>query len=326
MTIRYECEGCGAVLKIKDELAGTDGKCPKCKAEFIIPEPEGAPEPPQEKQSAPSGKKPAPAKSGGKKGAPQEDDDFDVAAFLMEGDGPKPSPGIPAAPAQESQPRSGPKPITPPGARVTVPPPASASAAASAAMGASANARDLLTKTAEESRTRASSMPEEDARPKIDYSMALAQLRQYTPHIAGGFVVSLLLIFLSSYMFGNRIPLPELADVSGNVTLNGKPKAGLKVTLAPVESEGEATNGKKISLRSAVAVTDEDGFYRVQYMPGVRGAPLGKVKVTIEPVGIDMDVLKQIPPEYLPNSAAAVIREVREAGNADQFTFQLVGH
>ena len=131
MTIRYECEGCGAVLKIKDELAGTDGKCPKCKAEFIIPEPEGSAEPPQAKQAAPSGKKPVPAKGSVKKGAAQSDD-FDVAAFLMEGDGPKPTPGIPAPPTQESQPRSGPKPITPPGARIAAPPPDTAAAAASA--------------------------------------------------------------------------------------------------------------------------------------------------------------------------------------------------
>ena len=37
MTIRFTCNECGSVLKIKDELAGTRGKCPKCKAEFIVP-------------------------------------------------------------------------------------------------------------------------------------------------------------------------------------------------------------------------------------------------------------------------------------------------
>lgn len=38
MTIRYECEQCGATLKIKDDLAGKPGKCPKCKSAFTIPE------------------------------------------------------------------------------------------------------------------------------------------------------------------------------------------------------------------------------------------------------------------------------------------------
>ena len=40
MTIRYTCIGCESVLKIKDEKAGTKGKCPKCKADFLVPQPE----------------------------------------------------------------------------------------------------------------------------------------------------------------------------------------------------------------------------------------------------------------------------------------------
>jgi hypothetical protein len=40
MTIRYTCDGCGSVLNIKDEKAGTQGKCPKCKAEFLVPNPD----------------------------------------------------------------------------------------------------------------------------------------------------------------------------------------------------------------------------------------------------------------------------------------------
>jgi len=39
MTIRYTCRSCESVLKIKEEKAGTNGKCPKCKTEFVIPFP-----------------------------------------------------------------------------------------------------------------------------------------------------------------------------------------------------------------------------------------------------------------------------------------------
>ena len=39
MTIRYTCTGCESVLKIKDEKAGTNAKCPKCKLEFVVPAP-----------------------------------------------------------------------------------------------------------------------------------------------------------------------------------------------------------------------------------------------------------------------------------------------
>ena len=37
MTIRFTCTQCSSVLKIKDELAGTNGRCPKCKIEFVVP-------------------------------------------------------------------------------------------------------------------------------------------------------------------------------------------------------------------------------------------------------------------------------------------------
>ncbi len=37
MTIRFTCAECASVLKIKDELAGTTGRCPKCKTKFVVP-------------------------------------------------------------------------------------------------------------------------------------------------------------------------------------------------------------------------------------------------------------------------------------------------
>jgi hypothetical protein len=37
MTIKYHCDQCGVSLKIKDELAGTPGHCPKCHVEFTVP-------------------------------------------------------------------------------------------------------------------------------------------------------------------------------------------------------------------------------------------------------------------------------------------------
>jgi len=40
MTIRYTCAECGVAMKIKDELAGKNGKCPQCKTAFVVPSPE----------------------------------------------------------------------------------------------------------------------------------------------------------------------------------------------------------------------------------------------------------------------------------------------
>ena len=42
MTIRYTCAECGAVLNIKEELAGTQGHCPRCQGEFTVPDAEGS--------------------------------------------------------------------------------------------------------------------------------------------------------------------------------------------------------------------------------------------------------------------------------------------
>jgi hypothetical protein len=39
MTIRLTCASCGSQLKVKDELAGKQGHCPKCKADLVIPVP-----------------------------------------------------------------------------------------------------------------------------------------------------------------------------------------------------------------------------------------------------------------------------------------------
>lgn len=37
MSIKYKCVECGVSMKIKDELAGTKGKCPKCRTAFQVP-------------------------------------------------------------------------------------------------------------------------------------------------------------------------------------------------------------------------------------------------------------------------------------------------
>lgn len=66
MTIRYKCAECGAALNIKDELAGTNGHCPRCQVEFVVPSPAGeavveklpaavASEPPRELKKGPGG-------------------------------------------------------------------------------------------------------------------------------------------------------------------------------------------------------------------------------------------------------------------------------
>ncbi|GIX03488.1 MAG: hypothetical protein KatS3mg113_0494 [Planctomycetaceae bacterium] len=52
MTIKIRCEHCGVALNIKDELAGTIGRCPKCKGKFRIPQPQSVAEMPSAANSS----------------------------------------------------------------------------------------------------------------------------------------------------------------------------------------------------------------------------------------------------------------------------------
>lgn len=319
MTIRYTCSECGSVLKIKDELAGTPGKCPKCKTKFTVPEPghgeEAAAASPADQAAT---KKAPPAAKAGKS---DQGDDFDVDAFLMEGGpvAPKEESKKPSGPAKDSRGR---RRIIPTGDDEDLHPEASsAAAAAQKAMGggaASANAKDLLTQTAESSRVKASSMPGEDTGPKYDFSIIRAQLIQSAPMI-GGAVMAIVVLYLGmAWMMSNPRKLPDLARVSGAVTLNGKPMKNVYVMLTPVKKTGEY-NGSEIRLTTAMGLTDEEGYYEAKYFDDVMGVPIGKVRLWLQP--LDPADQSKIPPQYIGPSND--IREVREAGNEGKFNLEL---
>ena len=50
MTIRFSCKKCESVLKIRDEMAGTKAKCPKCKRPFVVPAAPTKDAPPEQQQ------------------------------------------------------------------------------------------------------------------------------------------------------------------------------------------------------------------------------------------------------------------------------------
>lgn len=380
MTIRYKCDACDSVLKIKDELAGTDGKCPKCKKKFTVPTLEEAAEeaaksgssagsssaateeaapppkasPAKDEAKAPAEKEAPPEKAPGKKApaatkeapAPADeakakkpvpaasapgdedadDDEFDAAAFLMEGnDGSsKPSAGL-------TEPAGPPKPGGPPtdaqGRRHIIPPSMTASATAApqeqGATGeknASANARDLLAKSSEESRVRSAGLPpEEEKEPWFDWEGLRRELLRGLPAIAGIIVAAVGLYFFVDIMLGSRIELPELARVRGKVTIDGAPFANIKVNLSPVSRSVEIKPGKKLSLRTATAITDENGEFDLYYMEGVRGAALGRARLWLEPV--NPADFKKIPPRLM--TPRDDPREVRNAGNDGNFDIEI---
>ncbi len=68
MSIRVQCGGCGSVMNVRDEYAGTERRCPKCKGKFVVP--------------AASPAEPAAVSSGASPRKSIAGDDFDPVAFL----------------------------------------------------------------------------------------------------------------------------------------------------------------------------------------------------------------------------------------------------
>lgn len=93
---------------------------------------------------------------------------------------------------------------------------------------------------------------------------------------------------------------PELAEVSGVVTLDGKPVPGVNILFQPE------------SGRAAVGMTDDEGRYELEYVYGVSGCKMGSNTVGFDwPPGSANAV--GIPPKY--NGDAAFKFDVKPGSN-----------
>jgi hypothetical protein len=85
--------------------------------------------------------------------------------------------------------------------------------------------------------------------------------------------------------------LPELAPVTGKVTLDGDPLPGLLVSFYP---EGGG--------RPGTGTTDVEGNYELTYVAGEEGTKLGRSRVEVTTVWPDGEptpgVADPVPPEY----------------------------
>lgn len=72
-----------------------------------------------------------------------------------------------------------------------------------------------------------------------------------------------------------RRDLPDLAPVSGKVTMDGKPLVGVLVSFYP-------ENG-----RPGTAVTDDEGNYELMYIQGERGTKVGMNRIEITTIWPD---------------------------------------
>lgn len=325
MSIRYKCDKCGSTLNIKDELAGTAGKCPKCKTAFTVPTLAAAESPTRRVADAGNATVTPPAAKGAKEPLKRSgrsravgDDDFDPMAVLM-GD-------EPASAARPGRNRPAPPPLSDEEIPADVqfeleiggdpdeePPPKKAkkrkrvqfddnddfdaalpnSAAASAGAmlgGASAGAKDLLTRTMEESRARASRI-DEDEDERLRGPGLKDYLREYGLQAAGIAVAFVLVTWglyqLANSMYGGGMPLPDLGRVYGVVTLDGQPLQGAKVRFTPADRSLSVDEKGRHRYRASTAITDEEGYYDLYYTEDIRGAAVTEHRVSIEKFGDD---------------------------------------
>lgn len=104
---------------------------------------------------------------------------------------------------------------------------------------------------------------------------------------------------------------PDVADVSGTVTLDGKPLAQASIMFQPTAAG-----------RPSLGTTDENGNYTLLYLDGVEGAMLGSHKVVIrtEQPGEDGQpplVKEKLPPKY--HNRSELTAEVVAGGNTIDF-------
>ncbi|QDT89461.1 carboxypeptidase-like regulatory domain-containing protein [Gimesia algae] len=110
-------------------------------------------------------------------------------------------------------------------------------------------------------------------------------------------------------------PIPELAQVTGVVTMDGAPLEGAKVIFEPQQATDKARR------RASSATTESDGSYTLEYNSDASGATPGTHKVMIlkmpdnpEDAGIQL-----VPAKY--NDKTELTAEV-EVGN-NTFNFDL---
>lgn len=288
MTIRYTCRECASVLKIKDEKAGSNGKCPKCKTEFVVPTP--ASEDDIEVETEGPATIAAPV-------APIDDDvdmpieltpevaddpDFDPLDVLNAPGPAKSSPAVTrtssfgmdkkpsvaelmrdfeAGKKKERKAESTPDIVRPQMAASTEQSAGSAADALSRAYQQkrdSANAPKVSVKDAQAAEQRALLM--EFVKKKA------------APAIAA---IAVVLYGYYWYMFSESYKGLPLYPVSGKVISQSEPVEGLRVQFRPISESIEDTR------TSAEGVTAKDGSFRLMYEIPYEGAPEGKYEVVV---------------------------------------------
>lgn len=250
MTIRYKCEKCGSVLKIKDRLAGTPGKCPKCKTKFHVPEASTA----------------EPAADDNAEEEFSEEDAIFGRDFFTQQDVPvRPIATTSVSPADSDAEIESPS-------SAAMPPPA-----APTTKDNSANiAGQLLSKTGKKNRPDDWQDPNEEEGGYDFSAVNYIILYRFLPLVLVGIVLATGSYFL--FNAGEGLEYPPLGEVTGIVKLDGQPAAA-QLSFMP-DNRHQTADGSK-SGSSSIGRSLKDGRYTLLYKADMSGAVVGKHQVLI---------------------------------------------
>lgn len=339
MSIRFECELCGSVLKIKDDLAGKPGKCPKCKTAFTVPIPEvkgesanetAAAEPPDDAEPMLASTKPE-----------SEKEDFDLDAFLLDDDAPATKTAKPRsgkahhAEEQSDDPEDG------PGGRATradededqdgeafsirrgadssekrskpassavqddVEPsnPVRRPPGTNPSAPASNVASDLLSKSAKKGKkvSWTEIAREKNDEEQFDWEGARREvLKKALPVVVVGVLLSWGIYKVVDSAMGSKSFVPPLGQVTGTVTLNAKPIVGAEVWFYPEKSTIKVGE-KDFKVTASQGMTDAAGHYELTYIGELKGAVIGTCRIQIVAPGN-----RDVAPQYLGDKSTAI--------------------
>jgi len=257
--IKYKCEECSSTLTIKDELAGTAGKCPKCKTKFRVPEPvaaDGAGKSPRRKKEK--------AKSVEATKEPSEEDMIFGEDFFDASTSPqRPRQTLPVTEEEEPAPRAPKKPF----------------GAAKPTGDNSANiASDLLSKTAKKNRPSDIEAEEEGG---YDFSAITYLLVWKVMPIVIGFAVLVPLFYwMFAGMMRDEVEIPPLVEIHGMLSIDGSPIPNAEILFIPALNEDAPVSGSLSQAR-----TGPDGSYVALYTDDIPGVVPGKHIVRIRAPG-----------------------------------------
>ena len=279
MTIRYKCEECESVLKIRDELAGTDGKCPSCKAKFVVPQPEKQLEEPLD---LPRAVTPSPDYSrliGIQRDTGTEEAAQQSAAAVD--DAPKPSIAELMREHEEKKARKSKR--RDQSARGGL-----KEAADVAEVVTSGSAADVITRNYDQRRDTAGEPPPMTREERREQEQKEAFVRFIK--LVGPVAVGVLFGLYGLYYLVTREAVPPLYAVEGVVTVNNVPQEGVQVLFSPASTTDEES-GEEVNQNSSRGYTDAEGKYYLEFTRGEErytGAVPGKHSVFItDPSGIE---------------------------------------